>query len=389
MLPLTINRATRLGINILIFLAGGVALRLCQSVFVPTVIALLLACVLGPVAVWLHDRLKIRWVLACVLVIFGLILVNLLVTFVLFVSVFAQARQLDAKQIQSGIEKMRDKVAAVAPFDVPEGPTEETIVAFVNNTAPSILQRTGLLGLEWLFLWFFILFLLFFMMLEGPVLVRRVVEIFGPTEELKAKASDVLRETAQQIRTYIVWRTLINFALAIIVGIVFQAGGLQQPWTWAVLLFILNYVPYLGPFLAGVPPLLDAFVHTSFSALMVMCVLYWTVIILEGYLVVPLVMGRSMDLNAVTVMLACLFWELIWGMTGLFLAMPIMAAVRSTCMHVPGWRSWANLMSADEIDSKVEEEAPTAEKSIIPTNAEPSPNGVVGAKAATRDAEVK
>ena len=239
MFPLPSNRATRLGINILMLLAAGVALRLCQSVFVPTVIALLLACVLGPAAVWMHQRLKVRWVLACVTVIFGLILLNLVATLVLFVSVFAQARQLDAKQISAGIEQVRTKVAEITSFDIPEGPTEETIVAFVNSTAPGLLQRAGNLGLEWLFLWFFILFLLFFLLLEGPVLVRRVVDIFGPSEDLKAKASEVLRETAQQIRTYLIWRTLINIGLAVLIGFCFEWGGLTQAWTWAVLLAVL------------------------------------------------------------------------------------------------------------------------------------------------------
>src|ERR1700731_5306626 len=65
-------------------------------------------------------------------------------------------------------------------------------------------------------------------------------------------------------------------------------------------------------------------------------------------------MGRSMELNATTVMLACLFWELVWGLPGLFLAMPLMAAIKAICAHVPGWRPWANLMSSSEADISLE-----------------------------------
>lgn len=389
MFPLPSNRATRLGINILMLLAAGVALRLCSSVFVPTVIALLLACVLGPMAVWMHQRLKIRWVLACITVIFGLIMVNILVTFVLFASVLAQVRNLDAGEIAAGIEQVRKKAESLTGMQFEEGPTADQIQDTVRQIAPSIVQNTGLLGLEWLLLWFFILFLVFFMLLEGPVLVRRVVDVFGPSGELKAKAAEVLKETAHQIRTYIVWRTIINFGLAIVIGLVFQWGGLRQPWTWAVLLAILNYIPYLGPVVAGLPPLMDAFVSTEFHWLLILIAIYWAIIILEGYLIVPLVMGRSMDLNAVTVMLACLFWQLVWGMTGLFLAMPIMAGVKSVCMHVPGWRPWANLMSAEEIDVKSEGVADAITDDASPTdamlNAPPaSPNGEAERAAAER-----
>ena len=75
-------------------------------------------------------------------------------------------------------------------------------------------------------------------------------------------------------------------------------------------------------------------------------IFYTGLVIFEGYWIVPVVMGRGMELNATTVLLACLFWEQIWGMAGLFLAMPLMAVVRTVCAHVPGWGAWSNLMGA-------------------------------------------
>src|SRR5439155_2738115 len=73
-------------------------------------------------------------------------------------------------------------------------------------------------------------------------------------------------------------------------------------------------------------------------------IFYTAFITVEGYFIVPVVMGRSMEMNATTVMLACMFWELVWGPAGLFLAMPLMAAAKTICYHVPEWRAWANLM---------------------------------------------
>jgi hypothetical protein len=78
-------------------------------------------------------------------------------------------------------------------------------------------------------------------------------------------------------------------------------------------------------------------------------VFYAVLLTLEGYVIVPVVMGRSMDLNATTVMLACLFWEIVWGLTGLFLAMPLMAAVKAILTHLPDGQAWANLMSTNAI----------------------------------------
>jgi hypothetical protein len=75
-------------------------------------------------------------------------------------------------------------------------------------------------------------------------------------------------------------------------------------------------------------------------------VFYTGLVTFEGYIIIPWVMGRSMDLNATTVLAACLFWDLVWGMAGLFLAMPIMAAVKAICMQVDGWQGWGELMSS-------------------------------------------
>jgi predicted PurR-regulated permease PerM len=90
----------------------------------------------------------------------------------------------------------------------------------------------------------------------------------------------------------------------------------------------------------------DAFVSCPSPWYAVAVLLFYLVVInVEGYLIVPVVMGRPMELNATTVILACLFWDLVWGTPGLFLAMPLMAAIKAICTHVPDWQPWANLMS--------------------------------------------
>jgi hypothetical protein len=104
--------------------------------------------------------------------------------------------------------------------------------------------------------------------------------------------------------------------------------------------------------MAGVPVMLDAFVFCEPAMAFGLLIFYIVIVTFEGYVVVPIVMGRHMELNATTVMIACLFWELVWGTTGLFLAMPLMAAVRTICRHVPDWEPFANLMGTHELPYK-------------------------------------
>ena len=178
------------------------------------------------------------------------------------------------------------------------------------------------------------------------MLADKVRAIFGPSAETQRRLTVALSEIAEAIRTYLVWRTIVNLALGLILGLVYKAAGLKHWYLWALLVMVLSYVPYLGTIAAGIPPVLDALLFVDPLTSMAILVFYIGVVTFEGYIIVPWVMGRSMDLNATTVILGCLFWDFVWGMAGLFLAMPILAAVKSICLQVDGWQGWGDLMSS-------------------------------------------
>src|SRR5262245_52468207 len=83
---LQLNTATRVGLNILIVFGVIVALRLGQTVFLPLIISLLLAAVLGPAALWMHRHWKFNWTLACTTAVVGLILLFALISLVFALS---------------------------------------------------------------------------------------------------------------------------------------------------------------------------------------------------------------------------------------------------------------------------------------------------------------
>lgn len=355
MFPL--NTAGRIGLNIALLLAGVLTLHFGKEVIVPILIALLLATVLAPAAMWLYQTTGIRWSLACVTVVIGLVLANLLIGAVFSASVLRLINQLSSEEVVlARYKEFRARLQNVAIGEIdeeilplnPKKVDDIGVVKYLREAAPqfagSILKYTAVTSSEAII----ILFITFFVLLEGGMLARRAVAIVGPSQEIQGKAREVLFEMANQVRNYLVWRTIINLGLAAVMGAVFQIAGLSQAWTWAILLAILNYIPYLGPVLACVPPFLDAFIFNDPVTAVVIMVIFWIVIVIEGYLIVPIAMGHSMDLNATTVMVACLFWDAVWGPTGLFLAMPIMAGIKAILFHVPEWRPWANLMSTSE-----------------------------------------
>jgi predicted PurR-regulated permease PerM len=358
-----LNTATRIGINALLLLGAVVALYLGQAIFIPLIISLLLASMLYPAAVWLHQKMRFLWSIACLTVIGGLVLIFCLIMAGAAVAVPRILRVLprtESVQTQDVYKLLRTRLQNLVPLDeklFPEKAEDSQPFMYVTDTVtkyvPEALVKIGYYGLSWLWQFILILFILLFLMVEGRMLIKRVEEIFGPSQETRATVGRVLAEMANQIRTYLVWRTLLNFSFAVLVGLIYQWAGLSQAWTWAMLTAILFYIPYLGPIIAGIPPVVDAFLSSPYPVLALgILIFYLVVTILEGYLVVPVVMGRSMEMNATTVLLACLFWELVWGTVGLFLAMPLMAAIKSICYYVPGWRPWANLMGTTAEDPR-------------------------------------
>jgi hypothetical protein len=101
---------------------------------------------------------------------------------------------------------------------------------------------------------------------------------------------------------------------------------------------------------------------------LIVAAVYLAVVGIEGYVVTPYVMGRSLDLNGTTVLIACLFWGFLWGLVGLVLAMPITVSLKLVFQTVPELHRWAELMSRDW-------QTPTAKATIEELPPAPTPDG--------------
>jgi len=363
---LNLTTATRYGLNILALLGGSVALYLGRSIFIPLIISALLASILWPWTKFLNRRMGMPWFFSCFSAIGVLVVLHLAVFALVALAIPQMISDLPAPNDQAKQREMYAKVrtslqnASPVPINdtFPKDPDESGLFQQVRKYLTGDYITNALLELTKLgasFLWqgVLILFILLFLLLEGELLAKKVRNIFGPGPEVQRQVTSAFKEMADAVRSYLVWRTIVNFGLAVALWLFYWSLGLKQPLLWAVLTFILCYVPYLGTIAAGIPPVLDAMVYVSPPVAMLIVVVYCAVVTFEGYIIVPWVMGKSMDLNATTVLIGCLFWDLVWGTSGLFLAMPLMAAIKAVCIHVEGWAAWGHLMSSEPIPAHV------------------------------------
>ena len=362
-MTLNLTTATRYGLNVLAALGASLALYFGKSIFVPLTIAGLLAAMLWPWASWINRRLRVPWFFACSAAIALLLLVVVLVAALVVLSIPQILNDLpnpkDPADVQRKYQSLRAnfigaqvpfvRMEEVLPAEVRDARLYQEGVKYLEGQQlTSDLLALGGGGVSTLAETVLVLFTLLFLLVEGQMLVDKVRNIFGPGLGIQLGVRRALAEMAESVRSYLVWRTIVNVGLGVVLGAVYYAAGLHKfALLWAMLTVILCYIPYLGTLAAGVMPALDALVTVGPWAGLGILVFYVVVVTVEGYVIVPWVMGRSMDLNATTVLISCLFWYLVWGTAGLFLAMPMMAAIKAVCGNVPGWAAWGELMSSE------------------------------------------
>jgi predicted PurR-regulated permease PerM len=181
-----------------------------------------------------------------------------------------------------------------------------------------------------------------FMILGKSNFENRIMTAFESRGE---KIETTIKSFNIQLQSYIVVKTIISLVVTIVAIILFLIYGIDFAFLWGLLTFILNFIPNIGPLIAVVGPILiSLFQHglgfptISFAVLLI--VLHNAM----GNLVEPKFLGRQMDLSPVFVLLSLIFWGWIWGIPGMFLSVPIAAAIRILFLNIPALRPIAILM---------------------------------------------
>jgi predicted PurR-regulated permease PerM len=176
--------------------------------------------------------------------------------------------------------------------------------------------------------------LLFFLLMSGDLFLRRFVEIL-PSFRNKKQAVEISREIERNISSYLATITLMNLLVGALTGVVVYFCGLSDPVLWGTLVFILNYVPIIGP-LCGLGTLLLAGLLT-FEPLWQAALpagIYLVIHLLEGQFITPMLLARRFILNPVLVILSIIFWYWMWGVPGALLAVPVLATVKIVCDRI-------------------------------------------------------
>jgi predicted PurR-regulated permease PerM len=180
-----------------------------------------------------------------------------------------------------------------------------------------------------------ILFLVYFLLVTGDLYKRKIVKIAGPELAKKKVTVQILDDINQQIESFIKVQVFTSLIVAAATGAVLWWFGVQNYAVWGLLAGLFNSIPYLGPVIVtgglGIVTFLqfDDLLKTIY-----VCGATLLITSLEGFLLVPALMGRAAQMNPVAVFVGLLFWTWIWGVWGTVLAVPMLMMLKAVCDRV-------------------------------------------------------
>jgi len=187
--------------------------------------------------------------------------------------------------------------------------------------------------------------LLYFLLVYDQVFIGKLVKLL-PTLSDKKTAVSIAHDIESQVSRYLFTITAINACLGLAVGTAVGLLGLRNPVMWGVMVALLNFVPYLGALTGIICMTIGA--ALSFDSLgyaLVFPAVYLAFGTLEGSFITPWIMGRSLTLNPVIILLSLTFWGWMWGIVGIILAVPILAAFKIFCAHIKPMEPLAEFLS--------------------------------------------
>jgi predicted PurR-regulated permease PerM len=192
---------------------------------------------------------------------------------------------------------------------------------------------------------FLILLTIVFMLFEAESMPRRVhVALADP--EMKLHHID---RFIKSVNSYLVIKTLVSLGTGLLIGGWLWFLGVDHFLLWAVLAFLLNYIPNIGSIIAAIPAVLMAFVQFGFGVAGLVAGGFILVNTVMGNMVEPRLMGRGLGLSTLVVFLSLIFWGWLLGSVGMLLSVPLTMIVK-IALETRTETNWLAILLSSDVE---------------------------------------
>lgn len=185
----------------------------------------------------------------------------------------------------------------------------------------------------------------FFLLFYRESLKDLLVQTFD--KEDRPEVKEAIRGMKETIQAYIGGMGLVMLLLAVVNSIGLFAIGIEYALFWGALAGTLAIIPYIGTLISGLLPFLYAIATTDTLWQPVAVIVFFGIVQqLEGNVITPKIVGSKVDINPFIAVLALVFFGTFWGLAGIILSIPIVAAVRIVLTHITGMGAYVELMGS-------------------------------------------
>ena len=182
-------------------------------------------------------------------------------------------------------------------------------------------------------------------------LARRKLESLS-NQEIGRALRRATAQTAAKLQRYMVVRSLMSVLTGVAVCGFAALAGLELAAAWGVIAFALNYIPFIGPFVATLFPTL--FAIAQFESWRMAAIVFLGLNLIQfllGSYLEPRMAGAAVSLSPFMVLFAVFFWSFLWGVPGALIGVPIMIALHTLCAQFPSGRWIATILSGSAGES--------------------------------------
>jgi predicted PurR-regulated permease PerM len=305
---------------VILILAG---MKAASSFLAPLLFSLFLAVIFGMLLHWfekkgLSPRLALISTVGVFLAIMAVFIIVIAGSFLQILSELPRYQHELEKTLEPG-----NPLLSISGLDLSSLTVQDLIQSLSSQAAGMIVGITNVIGISVI-----ILVTTLFLIFEARGFTSKLQQII---EEYRPGDLNRFTTLAQKNVDYIIIRTKVNLAMGAGVAIILAVLGVKYAVFWGFLAFLLGFIPYIGFWLAVIPPMLIAWV--SLGPVYALLVLAGSALVnfLAEYIMFPSLAGRGLELSAAAVFISLLFWGYILGGIGVLIAVPLTLFVQLIC----------------------------------------------------------
>ncbi|OUS13141.1 hypothetical protein A9Q89_03890 [Gammaproteobacteria bacterium 53_120_T64] len=329
----TATRVTFFSAAFVVVVAG---LKAAEPLLVPFLLSVFIALICSPLLVWLKSR-RVPSGLAILLIVLGVVCLGAIVGAVVGTSI--RGFRADLPEYQARLQLMSGGVqqwlAARGVHFPPQFWQENFNPGVAMQLVGNILASFGNVMTNA----FLILLTVIFIFAEEVGFREKLLHARGGS----AHSLAALESFTGSVNRYLVIKTLLSLATGLLVLLVLWVQGVDYPVMWALLAFLLNFVPTVGSFLAAIPAVLLTLIQLGPAEAGSVALAYVVINLLIGNVVEPRWMGKGLNLSPLVVFLSLVFWGWILGPVGMLLSIPLTILLKIALESDPQ-TAWVGIM---------------------------------------------